>query len=156
ATLNAQWTGTGPIYTPYNVGIQVTGTQALDVGGNCIIRGSAVFGGLHTPNSSVFEAWTNIGNFNTAFSVKNSDFVDQTTGTSIVMGLGSVTGNTFGLFQSYNTGGAQVGNLIFNYLGGNVGLGAFDVTHGAQPQYTLDVHGTGHVTGSMTVDGNIA
>src|SRR5262249_4472730 len=41
--------------------------------------------------------------------------------------------------------------------GGNVGVGSFNLFGQPlqTPQYSLDVHGTGHTTGDVTLDGNV-
>ncbi len=83
-------------------------------------------------------------------------------------GSAFITGDSGGLVSSagpglalkYTSGTAQIfgydyantapKNLILQYPGGNVGIGT------ANPNYRLDVNGTAHVTGDMTVDGNLS
>ena len=86
----------------------------------------------------------------TGVGFSNSDFVIGATGTVFNIAYGASTGNTYTSLQTTTSGGIVAGNTVLQKDGGNVGIG------NPSPQYKLDVSGTAHVTGNMTVDGNIS
>jgi hypothetical protein len=71
-----------------------------------------------------------------AMQVANTDFSASTfTGSALWLDLGGSSGNTFSRIQAFTSGSGAAGNLAFNPLGGNVGIGT------TNPQYKLAVNG---------------
>lgn len=143
----AQWT------TDANGNITPTSGQSS---GNVKLPGIAVIGANVAPTSSALEVRTASNNYNTVLTVKSSDYNGTTnTGTMLTMALSANVGNSIPFLQAYTNGPASVGPMVLNYIGGNVGIGPFSVYSGQAPLYTLDVHGSGHTTGDVTLDGNV-
>jgi hypothetical protein len=129
-------------------------------GSNSLMKfpGSAVFGGNAAPTSSALEVRTSTFNYNTVFGVKTSDYNSTTnTGSMLTIAMNTNAGNAVSFLQAYTNGPASVGPMVLNYLGGSVGIGPFNVyaVPAQVPLYTLDVHGTGHTSGDVTLDGNV-
>lgn len=53
----------------------------------------------------------------------NSDYNNTNTGTSLRMGFGAASGNTYTSIQSFTSGETTTGNLILNGSGGNIAIG---------------------------------
>ncbi len=55
--------------------------------------------------------------------LKTSDFAAGTTGSSMMIGLNTATGDTYSRIGAYKTGESAVANLVLQLDGGNVGIG---------------------------------
>src|SRR5436853_7550063 len=109
ASASAQWTGPT--------------SGAMNTANNMVVQGSATIGANVLPTSSALEVRSSGGNFNTLFGMKTSDFNNGVAGSLVIFGFNSNVGNTTSLIQGYTNGSNSVGNIAFNYLGGNVGIG---------------------------------
>src|SRR5438128_3454074 len=76
--------------------------------------------------------------------MKTSDFASGTSGSLVIFGFNSNVGNTTSLIQGYTSGSNSVGNIAFNYIGGNVGIGT------STPTTKLDVNGNANFNGTVT------
>ncbi|RJR24641.1 hypothetical protein C4578_02510, partial [Candidatus Microgenomates bacterium] len=73
----------------------------------------------------------------TGVAFTTSDYVDTTTGSKFGFRFGDTTGNTYGEMLVVTAGGGDVGNLVLQGTGGNVGIGTTAPTSG----YKLDING---------------
>ena len=129
ASAFAQWTPTG---------------GAMNTPINMVVQGSATIGANVNPSSSALEVRSSIGNFNTLFGMKTSDFNNGVAGSLVIFGFNSNSGNTTSLIQGYTNGSNSVGNIAFNYIGGNVGIGT------SNPTTKLEVNGNALFNGTVT------
>ena len=75
--------------------------------------------------------------------ITNTDFVLNSTGSTIRTYLGANSGNTYGIIETLNSGALSYGNTVINPSGGNVGIGT------TNPVGKLDVfdgNGTGVIS----------
>src|SRR3989338_6309495 len=94
--------------------------------------------------------------------VTNSNWAAGRVGSAVAIGQGAGTGNTYSSIQALITGGTVAGNLVFNPVGGNVGVGTtspfatLSVQGATGPAKAFAVYGgTGASGGQGTVGGNI-
>src|SRR3954470_10890717 len=127
---SAQWTGPA--------------SGAMNTANNMVVQGSATVGANVLPTSSALEVRSSGGNFNTLFGMKTSDFNNGVAGSLVIFGFNSNVGNTTSLIQGYTNGSNSVGNIAFNYLGGNVGIGT------STPTTKLDVNRNANFNGPLT------
>jgi hypothetical protein len=132
----------------------VTSNLLLDVGNNTASSG----GGTHISRLAVTAAG-NVGigtkspevrlqvQGSTAstlpFELATSDYVSGTTGSSLGIGFGATTGNTYSRIQAHATGSTVAADLALNAAGGDVGIGT------TTPEAKLDLAG-----GVLPADGS--
>lgn len=71
-----------------------------------------------------------------SIGIRNSDFVNATTGSGAYLSTIVSTGNTYSVLQAFTAGNSSAGDLALNPYGGNVGIGT------TSPNYKLDVNGS--------------
>lgn len=77
-----------------------------------------------------------------------SDYVNNSTGSSLAINSGATTGNTNFNIQAFTSGGGDAGDIIINSGGGNVGIGG-------TPSNKLHVAGNAFVTGTIVANGTV-
>src|SRR6266852_905480 len=101
-------------------------------------------------SQNIFKNVANAGGTTQFSATSNTDTLlfEGTGGTTISFGAKKVTIDSSTITSSqWTTTGS---NINYATSGGNVGVGQ------SNPTYKLDVNGTAHVSGNLTVDGNLA
>jgi len=115
------------------------------VSGSLTVTGATTLQGTQTITGSSIQLVLKTS-ATAPLSVQTTNYNAGTTGTSLFFGLGTTTGNTYGLISSRINGGTGAGNLFLQSAGGNVGI-AKTVANAV-----LDVNGNTTVSGSLIVN----
>jgi len=166
---NAQWSGTDPLTTNSKVGIGgvPSPVNSLEIAGSTI-NSSGKFGSFEIQGYAINNAWlgenvyynggfirrgTGAGTllyfFNGTYAVRTFSAGAGGSAVSPTQRFLVLTDGTTALGGS-QTSGTVTGAAVVIDANGNMGVGT------TAPGYKIDVSGTAHVSGDVTIDGNIA